>query len=298
MKRCFFLLTFVALLLVSCNLPFSISISANTPIPPTPATNFLVVTATPAVTVEPLATATSEFVGVEKNLGGVYMKIPACLAGDASGVIVPEENPGADAPVFAYLPEYRKITLTDYPLSGRFFEPMVQVFPVARYEELAPSVTDTVAQMQQFLAAKPQIPQNSIPLLPIENAAQIFRAQVSYSDFQNGSGVGFLTQYSQGFDPVNNNELFYTYQGLTADGKYWLSVFLPVNASYLQANYDDTDVPDGGIQAPDLNSSNVDTAYTAYYAAMVQKLNSTSPDAFLPALECVHSFVQSINVGD
>jgi hypothetical protein len=296
MKK-WFPLVVLALVLVACNLPFTVNISPNTPAAPTPGTTVIVVTATPQVTAAPLPTATAEFVGVEKNLGGIDLKIPACLANDASGVIVPEDNPGADAPVFAYLPEYRKITLTGYPLSGKFFEPIIQVFPLARYEELAPTIADTVTQMQQVLAAKSQQPQNSIPLLPIENAAQIFRAQITYSDFQNGSGVGFLTQYAQSFDPVNNNDLFYAYQGLTADGKYWLSIFLPVNAAYLQASYDAA-APADGIAAPDLNSAHLDTDYTNYFATMVQKLNSTSVDAFTPTLECIQSFIHSIHVGD
>jgi hypothetical protein len=288
------LATFV---LLSCNLPFTITM--NTPVSPTAGVISPAVLTTPAiVTSVPLATATTEFTGVEKNLGGVYMKIPSCLASDASGVIIPEQNPGADVPVFAYNPEYRKITLVGYPLSGKFFDPIVQIYPLAAYEALAPSISDTVTQLQQILTAKPADFQNGIPLLPIENAAQIFRAQVSYIDFQNGSGIGFLTQYAQNFDPVNNNELFYTFQGLTADGKYWVSIFLPVNASFLQPSYDDPTVPADGIPAPDQNSANLDTEYTTYYSAMVQKLNATSVDAFNPTLECIQSFVHSLNVGD
>jgi len=271
----------------------------NTPASPTDGVALPAILTTPgSVTSVPLATATTEFTGVEKNLGGVDMKIPACLASDANGVIIPEQNPGADMPVFAYNPEYRKITLVGYPLSGKFFDPIVQVYPLAPYEALAPSISDTVTQMQQILTTKPADFQNGIPLLPIENAGQIFRAQVSYIDFQNGSGIGFLTQYAQNYDPVNNDELFYAFQGLTGDGKYWVSVFLPVNASYLQTSYNDTSVPADGIPAPDQNSANLDTEYTAYYSAIVQKLNLTSVDAFNPTLECIQSFVQSLNVGD
>jgi hypothetical protein len=73
---------------------------------------------------------------------------------------------------------------------------------------------------------------------------------------------------------------------------------LSVNASFLQSTYNDTNVPAGGIPAPDINSSHLDTEFPAYYDATTQKLNSTSEDAFLPTLECIKSFVQSFNVGD
>jgi hypothetical protein len=296
-----------AFILLSCSLPFEISLVTKTPV--TSDSNMAtsvaatvsqmqtVPTATslPAV---PLATATPELSGVAKDLGGVSFSLPACLAADASGVIVPEENPGADSPDFAVNPEYRKISLVGYPLSDKFFGPIIQVYPLARYEELAPSISDTVAQMQQFLAAKPVEFQNGIPLLPIENAAQIFHAQVNYLDFQNGHGIGFLTQYAQNYAPVDNHDLFYTFQGLTGDGKYWVSIFLPVNASFLQSEYNDTVLPAGGIAAPDMNSANLDSDYQTYYSAIVKKLNSTTMDQFNPTLFCINSMIQSLNVGD
>ncbi len=225
------------------------------------------------------------------------MRVPACLASSASGVIVPEENPGENAPVFAYLPEYRKITLSGYLLADPLWEPVVQVYPVARFVELVPNLSDTVAEMQQTLAQKPSEFANSIPLLPIEDAAQVFHAKAEYYDFQNGQGIGFLTEYAQYYAPVNNRDLFYTYQGLTADGKYWVSVILPVNAAYLQPTYNDFTVPADGILPPqDMNSPTFSDDMSAYYVKMVDKLNATSPDAFLPTLTCMKQFVQSLNV--
>ena len=288
-----------AFVLVSCNLPFTISL--NTPIPPTPfppqgTPEILVVTATNLPTALP--TPTPQFSGLEKNLGGVSMTIPTCLASDASGVIIPEENPGGDMPPFAFNPEYRKITLIGYPLTGKFFEPIVQVYPVARFVELVPDVSTTVNGMQQLLNNHPANIQTGIPFLPIENAAQVFRAQVGYLNFQNGQGIGFLTEYAQYSAPVNNHDLFYTFQGLTNDGKYWISMLLPANAAYLQPAYNDNTLPAGGVAAPDMNSANFSNEMTAYYAAMVQKLNGTPADQFTPSLSCIAQFVQSINISD
>lgn len=294
------ILVLVAILLVACNLPFSITFNANPTATPVEATaQVIVVTATPEATVapQPLPTLTSE--GNARNLGGVYMVIPPCLAADANGVIIPESNPGDDGPVFMANPEYRKITLTGYPLAGTFWEPLVQVYPVQRFVELAPNLSDTVAEMQSILADQPTSFAHSIPLLPIANAAQVFRAQISYINFQNGKGIGFLTEYAQYYAPVNNHDLFYTFQGLTSDNKYWVSVILPVNAAYLQPTYNDFTVPADGIPVPqDINSPSFSTDMEAYYVAMVQKLNSTSPDAFLPTLNCMASFIQTLNVGD
>jgi hypothetical protein len=264
-----------------------------------PATPEVIIPTDTAVPAQPLPTATPELQGQPLNLGGISMIVPTCLATSASGVIIPEENPGADVPVFAYLPEYRKISLEGYPLSGAFWEPVVQVYPVARYIELAPSVNDTVNDMKQKLAVHPNTFTNSIPLLPIENAAQIFHAQVEYYAFQNGQGIGFLTEYAQYYAPVNNHDIFYTYQGLTADDKYWISAIFPINASYLQPTYDNFTVPADGILPPqDMSAPNFEADMNAYYVLMLDKLNSTSQDAFLPTITCIKQFIQTLNVGD
>ena len=67
----------------------------------------------------------------------------------------------------------------------------------------------------------------------------MFLSKPEYLKFENGSGVRYLTMYGQGFAPINNHDLFYSFQGLTADGRYWVSVIMPVNHPSLQATYDD-----------------------------------------------------------
>lgn len=295
-------LIIAAILLTSCTLPVSVTI--NTPssptavvsTPPAEATPIVVtVTNPPAVS---LPTATSDMTGQAKNLGGVQFFLPQCLASDANGVIIPEENPGADMPLFAYNPEYRKITLTGYPLPKKFWEQVIQIYPVARFTELVPSLVDHVSEMQQVLANKPANYANSIPVLPIMGAAQLFKSHIEYINFQNGQGVGFITEYAQYPAPVNNTDMFYTYQGLSADEKYWISVILPINAAYLQPSNDNPTIPADGIAPPDMNSATYAEDTKAYYVQMTQKLDSTSGDAFTPTIPCISQLIQSINIGD
>ncbi len=293
-------LLLTAFVLISCNFPFMLAANttptAAVEIPTTPEVILPTDTVVPQ---QPLPTATSEIQGQPLNLGGISMIVPTCLAASASGVIIPEENPGQDGPVFAYIPEYRKISLEGYPLSGAFWEPIVQVYPVPRYIELAPTINDTVAEMQQILAQKPASFANSIPLLPIENAAQLFHAQTEYYNFKNGQGIGFLTEYAQNYAPINNHDIFYTYQGLTSDGKYWISAIFPINASYLQPTYDNFTVPADGILPPqDMSSPNFEADMNAYYVQMLEKLNSTSQDAFLPTITCMKQFIQTLNISN
>jgi hypothetical protein len=196
-----------------------------------------------------------------------------------------------------YHPEHRKITFSGYPLSGKFFEPMIRVYPVAEYAAMNSIISDRVNALQSMLVDMPANP-DALPFLPLFNAAQVFHAKVGYFPFQNGSGVRFLTEYAQYYAPVNNYDLFYTYQGLSFDGEYWISAIFPVNTSYLQETWNSTDVPPDGLAAPTWDSPNFETDMQAYYTTMIDRLNTTPEENFTPSIGCLDQFLQSLSVGD
>jgi hypothetical protein len=76
------------------------------------------------------------------------------------------------------------------------------------------------------------------PVLPLINAAQVFRSQVRYLDFQNGSGVRFITQYRQDPAPVTDEEIFYTFQDLTEDSAYYVVAPFPLSTDVLPDTLD------------------------------------------------------------
>lgn len=291
--------------LLACSLPLTIAVNTSAlttkatstdtqaVIQPTVTSTINVPTATsPAPTSSP----TPSFIGVNKSLDGISLSIPSCLATDATAAVIPASDTEADMPAFAINPEYRKISFVGYPLSNTFWEPMVQVIPIDQYIAMDADIATGVSNLQKLLQSQPKDIHQEIPFLLIQNAAQLFQAKIDDQTFQNGQGIEFLTEYGQAFDPVNNTDLFYSFQGLTKDGKYWISIILPINASYLQADYNSTAVPAGGINAPDLNSSTFSADYQNYYAQMVQKLASTTNDQFSPSLSCIHQLVQSIHI--
>jgi hypothetical protein len=289
------ILASMALLLVSCSLPFTIN--WNTPTPELQGTPEIQLPTTAPEEPTPVATAAPAFEGTEYNLGGVYMVVPACLAVTPSGVIEPAVPYDEMGGPMEYYPEHRKITFAGYPLSGKFFEPMLRVYPAAEYAAMADVIDNRVLDMTTLLAAMPAEPEG-IPFLPLFNAAQVFRAKVGYFPFQNGSGVRFLTEYAQYYAPVNNHDLFYTYQGLTADGQYWISAIFPVNAPWLQVTWDSTEVPPDGLAAPAWDSPTFEADMDAYYVTMIDRLNGESPDAFTPSISCLDLFMSSVNIGD
>jgi len=81
--------------------------------------------------------------------------------------------------------------------------------------------------------------------------------------------------------PQNNKEMFYTYQGLTNDKKYYLSAILPVSHPYL----------------PDPSTVTMDDAFYNYFQTYVgqieSELNDRPADSFYPSLEILDAMMQS-----
>ncbi len=304
MKIRMIFLVFICIFLISCNLPFTIN--WNTPTPSTQPTDTQVVELTEVATIIATAEPTEPsietanapaFEGNEFNLGGVYMVLPPCLAASASGILIDAVPYDEMNGPMEYYPENRKISFEGYPLSDKFFDPTLTVYPAPAFAAMSDATAERINSLQILLAAKPANP-DTIPFLPIFNAAQVFRTKVAYLPFQNGEGVRFLTEYAQYYAPVNNTDLFYGFQGLTSDGKYLVSIILPVNAAYLQAAWDSTSVPSGGIVAPSFDDPNLDAAMDAYYASMLDLLNNTPDAEFTPSLECLDQFIQSLQIND
>jgi len=110
--------------------------------------------------------------------------------------------------------------------------PQIKVYPVASLE--SDELTRARAEaLRALLKTKPASPADEIPVLPLINATQVFRVQVRYLDFQNGSGVRFLTQYRQDPGPVTDEEIFYTFQGLTDDGANYVVASFPLATDVL-----------------------------------------------------------------
>ncbi|MDP2994768.1 MAG: hypothetical protein Q8N46_06560, partial [Anaerolineales bacterium] len=161
----------------------------------------------------------------------------------------------------------------------------ISVFPVQRYNELLPDfVPGRVSDLQTLIGGGAA--GDSLPFLPVFNAAQTFYAQYQVIPFVSGTGIRYLTLYAQYYAPVNNNDLFYTYQGLTSDGQYWVSAILPINNPILPANADN---PPGGVSW-EVFSNN----YGPYITDMIAQLNGQPPESYIPTFTALDALVASI----
>ena len=242
------------------------------------------------------ATASSQPSGIPVSFQNVSFVIPNGLANGANPETVAAVGENDGGP-WSVAPAHLKFTLTGYPLQGKFFEPYMLVYPAQDFEAVSDGAGQSLGMLRAILAS-PSAPlsKDKLPSVPGFNAAMVFASNTSVLPFQNGSGVRMLTEYAQYFASVNNQDLFYQFQGLTSDGKYYIIAILPVNAPFLAADEDPAaPVPSDGIAFPDYNTAG-EAEFTAYYQAMTDKLNATSPEAFTPTLSQLDALIASISI--
>jgi hypothetical protein len=288
--KTFLIMTACCLVLVSCASPAREVASTPTTISTSSIQRFP--TSTPTITPTPVPTPGDTLY----QLDGISFIVPECMVLRPSIETVPAVRPDPDAGPLMVYPEHRQVTFGSYPLEDKYFEPLLRVFPVEEFTAMSEQSASSVTRMQELLELQALAEGDSIPLLPGHNMGQVFKAQVRFLNFENGSGVRWLTELAQYSAAMNNRDLFYSYQGLTNDGKYWVSIMLPVNAAYLQETWDSTEVPPGGLSHPAAGSPGMDEALEEYYRLMLILLNNTPDAGFTPALNCLDGLVASITI--
>ncbi|MGD8632510.1 MAG: zinc ribbon domain-containing protein [Anaerolineales bacterium] len=201
--------------------------------------------------------------------------------------VVCEEVPAHTDTGFMVTPDSMRMTFIDYPVSPSFHKPQISIFPVDDYRQLSSEASDRIDQLQDLLENKPDKPQQPYPFLPLWNAAQSIAVQYKYVEFMDGEGIRYLTQYGQAAWPINNRDLFYTFQGLTSDGKYYLSAVLPVTNPDLP--------PDGDSYIGEDFESFIDT-YTDYLTGVKRQLEQSSSKAYNPKLTDLDGMMQELSV--
>ena len=222
----------------------------------------------------------------QADFGGVTFTYDPQIASSVSGQEIAAVNEGQGAP-WEVQPATITFSFDGYPVSESDHTPDILIFPVTDFEKMSDSAATEIADLRQVIAEHPQTFQGKgLPFLPPWNAAQVFHTKVSYFPFSNGQGVRYLTMYAQDFATVNNKVLFYTYQGLTSDGKYYISAILPVTNAILAP---DQTIPGGDFEKFSQNIK-------AYIADMQVKLDAQPDNAFVPSLTMLDDMIKSIAI--
>lgn len=225
--------------------------------------------------------------------GRLTLEIPSSVADGARGIDI-EPLTDEESPYWEKTPGHLQVSLQEYyVLQGKFHQPQIYVYPATDYAILVPAAFESMHRLRNIMSGVVPITPNQLPAVPFFNAAQVFASNIQSISFQNGSGIRFLTEYAQYFAPVNNQDLFYHFQGFSADGEYYIVAILPITAPVLQESADaGAVIPSGGIAMPDMNDPNAD--FQGYYASATDLLNATSAETFTPSLSQLDALIQSM----
>lgn len=214
------------------------------------------------------------------------------LAQTVTGEVVPAQPYSEPQPGGSGNPNYIRFIFDHennedfYPPTGRY----LLVYPTEGYQHFLqqndfPSDWSPTT-LQQLLTEEPASP-SAIPIAPVPNASQVFCAQIEYLNFTGGKGVRFVTSYAQDVSPITNQNLIYTFQGLTNDGKYWVSFFYPVTTPLLPDTYEDAKIT---------NYNTFARTYENYLATTTAKLNAAGTSNFKPDLYDLDDVIKTLTI--
>lgn len=122
---------------------------------------------------------------------------------------------------------------------------------------------------------------STLPDWELTDAEQTLHSKIQIVDTPWCSGIQYLTQEVQDNCPVQNDSLMYEFQGLSKDGKYYISISLAVANPILSE------------QGPNVDHYTKEQM-DAYLLGMEKRLNEAKDESFSPSLVELRALVQSI----
>ena len=248
----------------------------------------------PAVPAAAQATPTSP----ENTIRFAYRNVSLVTPPFGSNKITAEQlelreqlNPADDVPSFIQIDIREPWDVADE--NGLYSQ--VLVYPLADLVQTYPEAGDAAVKLQGIIKQSGEPLPGQLPFWPLQYFSGVIGAQLkSYGrpvltaqaqllDFGNGHGIRYVTLLEQQPPRVHRMEgLIYTYQGLTNDGLYYVSVILPIDMPHEDALRHDLENR-AELPVPD-------------YAGIAQRLNALAPDQFYLRLGDCDGLIKSLAV--
>ncbi len=129
------------------------------------------------------------------------------------------------------IPEHVRFTFDGQAPAKSFnpSEPQLLIYPARAYVNISPAAAIQVGALQSLITDRSAPAQGPLPLLPVTVDAETLHGQLRFLSFQGGQGARYIARYGA------SQDLFYTFQGLSEDGDYYIAFFYPVSAAALAA---------------------------------------------------------------
>lgn len=219
------------------------------------------------------------------------------LATHVHGMVRPAIPNNPDEPPYLNgMPGHLRFSFdTDSP--SLWFSPnerQLYIFPIEKFQtvfqgEYLDELNRHIHTLQTLLSSRPQRIEEKILIFPTIEASQDLRVQVKYLDFSNGDGIRFIAHYGFEVAPFTNENLFYAFQGVTNNKRYYVAFYYPVSASVLPDTYKDTNIADDYEAFAE--------RYETYRRETIETLEQLVSKSYTPILDQLDAMLESLQIG-
>lgn len=140
--------------------------------------------------------------------------------------------------------------------------------------------------LSMYMTVQENVTANALPYIPVLPHGQIIRAKAEYVDTGSAQGIRYLTVNKADASPFLSNEFSYTFQGISADGQYYVAATMRLTTSVFPSE-----------MGADFDIEAFSKGLQAYLAESVDKLNAAGSDAFQPSLDTLDGLIGSFRFG-
>lgn len=197
--------------------------------------------------------------------------------------------PGGPQPAHTQFMFYSGEEVPNYPYMAPFAVHLYRLDALEDYEY----VQQQVADLRELLAQRPDLSSYMVglnvegnmllPYLPPLNAAQAIRALAKYVETPGFEGIAYVTTFRQDVSPFVGREFFYTFQGLSRDGKFYVGATAWLNTELFPA------------EIGNLDYEAFIARYEEYLAESIATLNAASASDFAPSLDALDAIFASFD---
>jgi hypothetical protein len=137
-----------------------------------------------------------------------------------------------------------------------------------------------------------------IPHLEFADASDDLYVKIREFDFPSGDGIIFVTHWNSELSLISNRNLVYRFEGITADGKYYVTAETPVSVAFLP---DDSPLEFEGYTDENLyygnsNSRDSEARIEKYRNSIATRLEKLNSNEFSPNLEKFEAIISSLKI--
>jgi len=190
-------------------------------------------------------------------------------------------------------PAYTSFFFPTFNRQNVDFQPELRIYEVSGDMSMYTYPLNMLGELQTAITERPE-PATWFDAAPLH-------VKQKYIDFVNGAGIRGLVQYMQDRFFYTNNGLTYEFNGLTQDGRYFVSMRYPVTVDFLMdlANPDPgSNTNPSAIAIPEWPADYEQQLpiIEAYNAEALSRFEQMADDGAFPSLTLLDAVVQSLQI--